>query len=473
MTRNLRIRLRKVAALAVASLCLSAATAQGNRTRPLDIDAAATIGAYAVDLTSGQTLWAYNENLWLTPASLTKVLTTGAALQTKGANARLHTKIELTTNGQGNHSLRIVGEFDPTMNSSHFDTGKMTTEAKALAVKLKAKGIARLETIGVDDSRECDDALNPKILWEDMGNYYGAPPTIVGFVDNSASLYFSTPAGVGKACTLDSIVPAIEGLSVTADVETHSTSADKCQVRWLGHDTWHATGSLPQSRRAFRVKSVLPHPALRYAEALADALRAEGIVVGHATTGSLDAGELIMTIDSPTLSEIIKVTNHESVNLFADALAMNLALSRNPSGRLEWADAASAIMSFWKERYGLEMRLDDGSGLSPQGAVSAKTMVKAISAMRKSSVWDAYRESLPIVGKSGTVSSLGGKLAVSGHARAKSGTMSGVVAYAGVMKTVKGREVAFCIIVNHHKEGVWVVRGKVAEWLNKIYTDKK
>lgn len=473
MTVNLTNLLCKVATLVVASLCLQTTVAQVNKTRPLGIDAAATIGAYAVDLGTGQTIWAYNEDLWLTPASLTKVLTTGAALQTKGPNARLHTKVELTTVGQGLHSLRIVGEFDPTMNSSYFDKAKMTTDAKALAIKLKAKGISRIEAVCVDDSRECADALNPKILWEDMGNYYGAPPTIVSYMDNSASLYFSTPAGLGKDCTLDSVVPALNGLTVTTDVLTHSLTTDKCQVRWLGADTWHATGSLPQSRKAFRVKSVMPRPTLRYAEALADALRAEGIEVGTATTGESEAGETIMTIESPNLSEIIKVTNHESVNLFADALAMNLALGRKATGRLEWADAASAVMSFWKERYGLEMRLDDGSGLSPQGAVSAKTMVKAIAAMRKSTVWDAYRESLPIVGKTGTVSSLGGKLAVSGHARAKSGTMSGVVAYAGVMKTTKGREVAFCIIVNHHKEGVWVVRGKVAEWLNMIYNDKK
>lgn len=461
----------KTAAFAAAALWLSAAEAQTNRARPLDIDAAATIGAYAVDTSTGRVIWAYNENLWLTPASLTKVLTTGAALQAKGADARLRTRIELTAEEDGPCALRIVGEFDPTTNSSHFEQNKLETAAKRLAGKLRKMGVASIDSICVDDSRESEDALNPKILWEDMGNYYGAPPSSVNYMDNSASLYFSTPNAVGKPCTLDSIAPNIEGLNVWADVTTHASNTDGSTVRWLGHCTWHATGSLPRGRKAMKVKSVMPHPALRYAEALAALLNDEGIKVKSVGTGAHKAGTEVITVESPTIGEIVKETNHESVNLFADALAMNMALGKKSKGRVSWSDAADAVMSFWKGRYGLEMHLDDGSGLSPQGAVSAKTMVMAISAMRGSREWDAFRESLPLVGRNGTVSQLGANLAVAGHARAKSGTMTGVVAYAGILKTARGRDITFCIIVNHHKEGTWAVRTEIGKWLNKIYND--
>lgn len=464
----------KCVILATALLSLTTAKAQPRRSRPISIDGAASISAFAMDLATGQTAWAYNEDLWLTPASLTKVLTTGAALQTKGADAKLLTRIELLSNANSDtHSLRIAGEFDPTMNSSYFKENTIEAEAPKLAAKLKERGITNIDSICVDDSRQSADVINPKILWEDMGNYYGAPPTIVCFKDNSASLFFTTPAALGQPCSLDSIVPNIPELTVTADVTTHNSNADKCQVRWHGHDVWHATGYLPKGRKAFKVKSVLPHPTLRYAEALANALRNEGVNVASVTTGSYANGDLIMTISSPSLGDIVRVTNHESVNLFADALAMNLALTNKASGRIEWPDAADAVMGFWKERYGLSMKLDDGSGLSTQGAFSARTMVKVLSAMRNSRVWASFKESLPIVGRTGTVSSLGGKLAVSGHAHAKSGTMSGVVGYAGVIDTLNGREIAFCIIVNHHKEGVWTVRGAIAEWLNKLYNDKK
>lgn len=461
----------RAAAIVAAILWASATSAQTNKTRPLNIDASATIGAYVVDASTGRAIWAYNEDLWLTPASLTKVLTTGAALQTKGADARLRTRIELTTEENGSCALRIIGEFDPTTNSSHFEQNRLETAAKRLASKLKKMGIASVDSVFIDDSRESEDAFNPKILWEDMGNYYGAPPSSVNYMDNSASLYFSTPSAAGKACTLDSVVPNIEGLNVWADVTTHTSNADGCTVRWLGHDTWHATGSLPQGRKAMRVRSIMPNPALRYAEALATSLKEEGIEVKGVGAGSHKAGTEVAAEGSPTIGEIVKKTNHESINLFADALAMNMALGMKSKGRISWSDAAEAVMNFWKGRYGLDMHLDDGSGLSPQGAVSAKTMVKSISAMRGSREWNAFRESLPIVGRSGTVSQLGANLSVAGHARAKSGTMTGVVAYAGILKTAKGRDVTFCIIVNHHKEGTWVVRTEIGKWLNKIYND--
>lgn len=463
----------KTAMAVLTAMWMATSAAQTVKTRPLNIDGAATIGAYAVDMSTGKATWAYNEDLWLTPASLTKILTTGAALQTKGPAARIRTHIQLTTDTQGRHSLRIVGEFDPTHASRHFAADKMKGDARRLAVRLTELGVTRIESISVDDSRDPADAYSPRMLWEDMGNYYGAPPATVCYNDNSAALYFSTPAAAGDACDLDSIVPRIDGLSVTTDVASYGGSADHCQVRWLGPLEWHATGELPRGRKALAVKSVLPDPALHYAQAMADLLRGEGIEVGGVGTGEYEPGREVMTIESPTIAEIVKVTNHESVNLFADALALNMALGRKSGGRVSYDEAAGAVSGFWKERCGLDMRLFDGSGLSPIGAASAKTFVSAIVAMSKSGAWDAFRESLPIVGRSGSVSTLGGGLAVSGHARAKSGTLTGVVGYAGVVTTASGRNIAFCIIVNHHKEGVWVVRGEIAKWLNKIYNDMK
>lgn len=466
-------RICAMAAVATATMCAMTAHAQNRQVPPLNIDAAATVGAYAIDMRTGKVICAYNEGLWLTPASLTKILTTGAALQTKGADSRLRTRIELVTMDGGTYTLRIAGEFDPTTNSSHFANATLETVADQIADRLKRKGIRHIESVCVDDSRESLETQNPKMLWEDMGNYYGAPPTIVSYRDNSASLYFSTPGAVGEECTLDSVVPRIESLRIKANVTAHASAADRCQVRWLGPDSLHATGSLPRGRKAFRVRSAMPRPTMRYAEALANLLRKEGVNVGKACTGECEQGSEIMVIESPTVAEIVKETNHESVNLFADALAMNMALRHKEGGRVTWGDAAEAVTGFWKKRYNLDMHLDDGSGLSAQGAVSAKTMVKAIEAMRKSAVWEAFRTSLPIVGRSGTVSNLCAGLSVSGHARAKSGTMTGVVAYAGFVKTMGGHEVAFCIMVNHHKESTGAIRNEIAKWLNRIYNDKK
>ena len=465
---------RRIAALAiVAAFSPSQGYAQPDKGKPLEVDAAASVGAYAVDLGSGKAIWEYNANRWLTPASVTKLLTTGAALATKGGDARLHTKIELSQDSAGGKILCVRGEYDPTTSSRYFNKRQLSDAAKKIAEKLKNLGISELSNIIVDDSRACQDAASPKCLWEDMGNHYGAAPTIVTIYDNNGELYYSTPQASGELCRLDSVVPDLAGLKPRTYIKTHASAADKSQIYMGGDDTWYATGFIPCGRKSYRLRGAMPHPTTQYGKALSELLRQNGISVSRYETGAAGAGEEVMIIESPTIAEIIKVTNHESVNLFADGLAFNMAMSKNAAGAVTWESAADAVMSFWREKAGLEMNLDDGSGLSPQGAVSAKTIVAAISYMRRSGEWAAYKSSLPTAGRSGTAQRLGHGTELSGRARVKSGTMTGVMAYAGVLTTRQGREVAFCIMVNHYKETQGNLRAKIADWLIKIYNDKK
>ncbi len=461
------------AAQAVAKAATETKVAE-NRAPISTAEGAATVGAYAMDLATGNAIWKYNESLWLTPASITKVLTTGAALYTKGATARLKTHIEVAQNDSAGWTLSVRGEFDPTTNSKYFGKYQLNAEAKRMAEKLKTKGITSLADIVVDNSRMPIDLTSPKRLWEDIGNYYGSNPAMVNISDNITHLNFSSPNEVGALCTLDSMSPKIGNQMPRTDVRTHSSQADECYVYWGGGEgSWYATGSIPRGRKKFTVRAAIPHPEKLYAETLATLLRQNGIIVGSTHVGVAQQGEELMTIESPTIAEIITQTNYDSVNLFADALAFNLALGKKAEGAITWDDAAEAVMSFWRERCGLKMQIFDGSGLAPLGCVSARTMVEALASLRKGKEWKAFEESLPIVGQTGTARLLGAGTAIAGHARAKSGSMTGVQSYVGVLTTKKGHEIAFCIIVNHYQESkAAIIRGKISNWLNEIYSEK-
>ncbi len=454
----------------------TSATAKAAITRaPISTaEGAATVGAYAVDLKTGTAVWKYNENLWLTPASITKVLTTGAALYTKGATARLKTHIEVAQKDSSIWTLSVRGEFDPTTDSKYFDKHQLASEAKRVAEKLKAEGITHLEAIVVDNSRMPIDLTSPKRLWEDIGNYYGSNPAMVNISDNVTQLYFSSPKEEEALCTLDSMSMDLGNQTLRSDVRTHSSQADGCYVYWGGGEgSWYATGSIPQGKKRFAVRAATPNPDKLYAETLATLLRLNEISVDTTYVGAAQQGDEIMAIESPTIADIITQTNNYSVNLFADALAFNLALSKKSQGTVTWNDAAEAVMSFWRERCGLKMQIFDGSGLAPLGCVSARTMVEAIASLRKGKEWKAFEESLPIVGKTGTARLLGAGTAIAGHTRAKSGSMTGVQSYVGVMTTPAGREIAFCIIVNHYQESqAAIIRGKISNWLNGIYSGK-
>ena len=77
------------------------------------------------------------------------------------------------------------------------------------------------------------------------------------------------------------------------------------------------------------------------------------------------------------------------------------------------------------------------------------------------------------MGVEGTWAHLGKGTPLAGNVRAKSGTMTGVVAYAGFMTAKSGVDVAFCVIVNHFSETPHTVRTKIVDWLTTVFNTAK
>jgi D-alanyl-D-alanine carboxypeptidase/D-alanyl-D-alanine-endopeptidase (penicillin-binding protein 4) len=58
---------------------------------------------------------------------------------------------------------------------------------------------------------------------------------------------------------------------------------------------------------------------------------------------------------------------------------------------------------------------------------------------------------------------------LSENTKLKSGSMKNVKAYAGVLQTYSGRELAFAIMVNNFEISGTEVRKKIEEWLIRAY----
>lgn len=450
-------------------LALSAATtAMPQDAAPLEMAAGVSVSATVVNLGSGQTIFDYDGYRRLTPASVTKIFTTAAALRTLGPQARMETTFGLATDTAG-HDLTIVGSFDPTTDSRFFSSPRLAAAMDALAASLRSLGIDTLRSVRVDMSLSAEAPYCPKRLWEDMGNYYGAAPTVVMADDNTADLYFSSPNGVGEECRLDSVVPGVGGLRPHTCVRTYDGKADRCYVCLAGPSTWYATGQIPRGRGSFRVRSAMPAPERHYADKVAGLLRAARIGVGQTeVTTESRSDTTLLTLRSPTIAEIAKQTNFHSINLFADALCLHLS-TQGGTRRASWDAGADIVEKFWKREAGISPTLRDGSGLSPSNAMSAHDVVGLLSSMSNSKERESFMSTLPRMGREGTWANMGRKTPLAGNVRAKSGTMSGVVSYAGYMTLKSGDEAAFCIIVNHFVEPAQTVRRKIVEWLVSTY----
>ncbi|MBC8153431.1 MAG: D-alanyl-D-alanine carboxypeptidase/D-alanyl-D-alanine-endopeptidase, partial [Bacteroidetes bacterium] len=222
------------------------------------------------------------------------------------------------------------------------------------------------------------------------------------------------------------------------------------------------TGQVPAGVREFMVKGALPNPAYTVAFALNDRLMRDSITVSNPPlayhTGSLPVASpkrtKLLEAKSPTLAEVARQTNFQSINLYAEGLLRTTALSLDKTVRT-FNESVKTIEQFWRSK-GVDLdgfRPKDGSGLSTMGAVTAENMTDILVAMTKEKAFAPFYESIPVVGQSGTVRNVARNTPAAGVVRAKSGSIEGVRAYAGYFTAANGELMCFSVMVNKFTPG--------------------
>ena len=100
-------------------------------------------GVFAVDLLTGETIFAHDESRSLIPASNAKLWTTAAAIELLGADYEFTTTLDgrgKIRDGAWVGDLRLKGGGDPSISERFFE-GRPTAVLEGWAEHLKAKGI--------------------------------------------------------------------------------------------------------------------------------------------------------------------------------------------------------------------------------------------------------------------------------------------------------------------------------------------
>ena len=191
-------------------------------------------------------------------------------------------------------------------------------------------------------------------------------------------------------------------------------------------------------------------PELEAAEALKRALRKRGVRVrgrvGHADVSQATlAREPLAAVASPTASALIEETNVPSNNFFAEMLLKRLGASGGTQGTRR---RGSQRVEAFARAVGTSVNSIDGSGLSRKNKASAEEIGKLLVAMaERRAVSDAFRDSLPVAGREGTVADRMEGTAAEGNCATKTGTLSDVAALSGYCQA-GGHTVAFSILFN-------------------------
>lgn len=176
---------------------------------------------------------------------------------------------------------------------------------------------------------------------------------------------------------------------------------------------------------------------------------------GKVHDGRVPSGAtLVYTHESPPLGDVVRDINKFSNNVMARQLF--LTLGANGSGPPASLGAARAAVQAALALRGIDtvgVVIENGSGLSRRARVSAKSLAQLLRAAYRSATMPEFMASLPVVAVDGTMRKRLKKDGVAGQAHIKTGSLSGVRAIAGYVLDRSGERQVVVMIVNDANAG--------------------
>jgi D-alanyl-D-alanine carboxypeptidase/D-alanyl-D-alanine-endopeptidase (penicillin-binding protein 4) len=431
-------------------------------------------GVLAVSLEHGDTLMALNADRALAPASNQKILVTAAALHYLGPDHRFPTF--LLTDGEIRDGvlhgdLILYGTGDPAISDQLLPSETAVWEE--FADSLRKAGVHTV-TGGVVGDESFFQGPSRAPSWSDgyLDDWYAAPVSALTFAENVVTLRISggvvgAPARVGTMP--EGAMLPLQNTSVTvAGAEAGGLRVGRedpdgpIEIRGqMGNgarESWRIlTVSDPATYAASVFRSVLVASGIRVegsvsrnrSEQSSRLTESRTIAPGfQGREGSRPLRTLAVHY-SPPLSELLKILNKQSHNLYAELFLF--AVGRMTGGEGSFAGGSAALGSYLSRVVGVstvDFNIEDGSGLSRLNRATPATFVKVLRSVSQSEHADVFWASMPEAGNRRELARMYQSPAA-GNLRAKTGTISRVSALSGIVRTADGEPVLFSILANN------------------------
>lgn len=416
----------------------------------------ASFGYYVMNVRSNSVVAEHNAHELMIPASTLKIITTAAALNILGPKFRYETKILYAGNfnsstGILDGDLIIAGSGDPSLQSEYFSKDNvLETWAKAL----KAIGLKEVKGKIIGDASAFERTVPGEWIWADIGNYFGATPCGLTYIDNKFKLFYTSGAS-GTEAKLTGTSPIYPGKDyrILSNVKAKGNEDEAYVYGDPFSFDKEVKGTIPPNKTNYEVEAALPDPALLCAELLCNELEKAGILCQKKSVQSNYKNipgqtnkKTLYTHYSPTLDKLIYFTNLKSNNQYCESLLRVLGKGNSKEG-------IEAVKLFCKER-GLnteELFMSDGCGLSRANLATPAFIAQLLCKIAKDSVqYKVLNNSFPVAGKSGSMSSIGKGQFIEDNMHAKTGYINHARAYCGYLKSRSGQELAFSIMLNNY-----------------------
>ena len=389
----------------------------------------------------------------MNPASVMKLVTTAAALDVLGAAYTWRTPVwadGAVRDGVLHGNLYIQGRGDP----------KLVVERLWLLLQqVRQAGIDSIEGDLVLDNSAFE--LPP----HDAARFDGAPLRAYNAAPDALLVNFKTlqltfaPDAAARVARV-SITPPLVGVQVAQTLPL----ADGACGAWQGQvgaklgdsRAIGFSGSYPAACGVQRWSMAYAAPDEFAARAIAGMWLAQGGSIGgqvrfEAVPPSVRSQPALTEVASPALAEVIRDINKYSNNVMTQQVFLTMGL--HTSGRGSMDSATAAVQQWWRSRLGdtPPPDVDNGSGLSRTGRISASSLGAMLQAVWKSPTMPEFISSLPIAGIDGTLRR--SRVRVPGSSHLKTGTLNDASALAGYVLGNNGRYYVMVAMANSPNAG--------------------
>ena len=446
-------------------------------------------GILVVDLADGQAVFELNPDHIFAPASVTKLYSTAAALDTLGADYRFETPVyrrgEVDAAGKLRGDLILVASGDLGLggrttpegriaftNSDHTYanggvTGELTAPDPLAGLNELARQVAQAGIKRVQGDVFIDDRLFDKEFGTGSG-----PRRLTPIMVNDNLIDFTiTPGEPGKPAT---VVWRPQSALVQVDARVETVAAGEALSTTIRGGVGHSvilTGKIPADHkplvRVFEIADAASFARGLFIEALGrSGVAVDASPLAEHLSGTLPAREevaklpRVALLKSPPFADSARLILKVSHNLHASTQPLLLAAKHGK----RTLDDGLHIQRDVLRRLGVDVdtiSFGGGAGGSSADLVTPRATVQLLRHMSTRPDAATYKAALPILGTDGTLSeAVGSESPARGKVLAKTGTyfvdnpLSGKIvltskALAGYMTTATNRELVIALFVNN------------------------
>ncbi len=445
-------------------------------------------GIQVVSLSSGKVLYQQNAGKLFTPASITKLFTTSAALALIGPDYRFQTTVETSglvdKHGRVTGDLVLVGRGDPNLSGRTLPYN-IRTERKLppdsvladLADQLVRKGVRYIDgDVVADDTFFASERYGEGWSQEDLVWGVGAPVSALTINDNVVFVNVLPADRPGEKAFV-SVEPFANYYTIDNRILTTPTGTGPRKfvfARQPGSRVLTLWGNIPVDDPGGGEGLAIDDPADFAARLFQDLLEQRGITIyGKTRTRHMELANLenlsvtafasgggrpangnhpllLAQHQSQPLLADLTVINTVSQNLHAELMLRLLGREKGTAGTVE---SGLEVERGFLTQAGIgrdEYALYDGSGMSRLNLATPDAVVKLLQYADKQPWGATFTGTLAVAGTDGSLIDRLKGTAGDGRVRGKTGTLTHVTALAGYATSVGGERLAFSIFCNNH-----------------------